>query len=169
MGTVLGRFWGQHGSQMASKMVPKRLQSRLPDAPRTGVTNRRAFPLFFRFFFLRPMCLKHNKYCIEPTFPSVATPPKNRPKKHRKMRPTTHLNRSKIGPRRLPNEASKNRRFQNPYFQRICRFWARFGPRGDRGGEKLTFRSPERSKRNLGAKMHPRCSQEAAEWSQDPP
>ena len=104
------RFWGQHGSQMAPKIVPKRSPSRLPDAPRTGLTNRRAFPLFFRFFFLRPMCLKHSKYCIEPTFHSVATPPKNGPKKHRKNTPKTLPNHSKIGPRRLPNATPKNRR-----------------------------------------------------------
>ena len=116
------------------------------------------------------MCLKHNKYCIEPTFPSVAPPQKNRPKKHRKMRPKTHLNRSKIGPRRLPNEASKNNRSRNPYFHRLCRFLARFGPPvGTGGGEKLTIWSPERSKRNLGAKMHPRCSQDPPRMVPRPP
>ena len=121
---------------MAPTMASKRLQSRLPDAPRTGVTNRRVFPLFFRLFLLRPMCLKHSKYCIELTFPSVATLPKNRPKKHQQMKPNTFSNRSKIGLRRLPNEASKNRRSQNPYFHRFCRFFVQCGaPLGGQGGE----------------------------------
>ena len=73
------------------------------------------------------------------------------------MIPQTLPNHSKIGPRRLPNEASKNRRSQNPYFQRLCRFLIRFGPpmgpEGERG--ETHFSVPRRLQEEPGSQNAP--------------
>ena len=102
------------------------------------------------------MWLKHSKYCIELTFLSVTTAPKNGPKKHRKTTPKTRPNRSKIGPRRLPNAASKNGRSKNPYLQPLCRFLLRFGtPPGSQGGGETHISVPRRLQEEPGSQNAP--------------
>ena len=75
-------------------------------------------------FFKRPMCLKHNKYCIKTTFSLLVNDPEKYAKKLQNMISKTYQNPSKIGAGSYQNGVSKTERKNVSTNIEKCRKWS---------------------------------------------